>query len=94
MMHRSDGAGNMSLRVGGQTSTALARVFEMMASAAPDLCHPSARSRRSGSLEGAEALKLFERFKKKIESVVDRKLKLGHFEADGSIIIRNVDLTC
>ncbi len=49
--------------------------------------------RRSGSLEGAVALKLFERFKKKIESVVDRKLKLGHFEADGSIIIRNVDLT-
>ena len=53
----------------------------------------AAQTRRSSPLEGAEALNLFERFKKKIESVVDRKLKLGHFEADGTIIIRNVDLT-
>ncbi len=52
----------------------------------------AAQIHRSGPLEGAEALKLFERFKKKIESVVVRKLKLGHFE-DGSIIIRGVDLT-
>ena len=52
----------------------------------------AAQTRRRVPLEGAEALKLFERFKKKIESVVDRKLKLGHFE-DGSIIIRSVDLT-
>ncbi len=49
-------------------------------------------ARRSGPLDGAEALRLFQRFKERIESVVDRKLKLGDLDEDGSIIIRSVDL--
>ncbi len=49
-------------------------------------------ARRSGPLDSDKALQLFHRFKDRIESVVDRKLKLGHFEEDGSIIIRSVDL--
>ena len=49
-------------------------------------------ARRSGPIDAAVALRLFESFKDKIYSVVDRKLKLAHFQEDGSIMVRTIDL--
>ncbi len=49
-------------------------------------------ARRNGPIDAAVALRLFRTFKDKIESVVDRKLSLNHFEEDGSIRVRTIDL--
>ncbi len=49
-------------------------------------------ARAKMATDAAETLRLFRSFKDKIESVVDRKLKLAQFQEDGSIMVRTVDL--
>ena len=48
-------------------------------------------SRRRG-LDGAAALQCYRAHRDRVHDKIDTKLKLGGFEADGSIVIRSADL--